>query len=213
MNDEIQKFYIAVPTHDRRVHVECMSGILSAWSELPCVVAWHSGSFLPRLRDRIAHAFLNESNATHLLSVDSDIAWRSTDLAALVSLDVDFAFGQYRQKNPTRLLCQTGLIEQSGDLAEWERCGAGFLLLSRSCVGRLTAAAIEAGEAYVDTDGIKRASLHGTQSWVDRETGEHKVERVAEGEDFALCRRWRALGGRIYTDPRVELRHIGEFYY
>lgn len=207
------KLYIAVPTHDRRVHVECMSGILSAWSELQCVVAWHSGSFLPRLRDRIAHAFLNESDATHLLSVDSDIAWRSTDLAALVSLDVDFAFGQYRQKNPRRLLCQTGLIEQSGDLAEWERCGAGFLLLSRSCVNRLTTAAIEQGEVYIDTDGIKRANLHGTQSWVDRETGEHRFERVAEGEDFALCRRWRALGGRIYTDPRVELRHIGEFYY
>lgn len=200
--------YIAVPTYDRRVHVECMSGILDTWARRPCAVAWHSGSFLPRLRDRIAHAFL-ESDATHLLSVDSDIAWRVDALDALLALEVDFAFGQYRQKTVERRLCQSGPIEVTSERAEWERCGAGFLLLTRAAVAQLTRRAELDGEVYVDTDGVRRANLHGTPSYVDRDDG----TRVAEGEDFALCRRWRALGGRIYTDPRIELRHIGESYY
>ncbi len=32
---------------------------------------------------------------------------------------------------------------------------------------------------------------------------------VAEGEDYAFCRRWRALGGTITTRRDVLLGHVG----
>jgi hypothetical protein len=29
------------------------------------------------------------------------------------------------------------------------------------------------------------------------------------GEDFSFCRRWRAIGGRVWLDPELELHHVG----
>jgi hypothetical protein len=32
-------------------------------------------------------------------------------------------------------------------------------------------------------------------------------------EDWSFCQRWRALGGKIYSDSSIVLKHIGKFSY
>ncbi len=42
------------------------------------------------------------------------------------------------------------------------------------------------------------------------------VERESErylSEDYAFCRRWRDLGGRIYVDTQSKLTHHGSYTY
>ena len=32
-------------------------------------------------------------------------------------------------------------------------------------------------------------------------------------EDYEFCRRWRALGGKVWVDPGIWLKHFGTFAY
>lgn len=89
--------------------------------------------------------------------------------------------------------------------AGFEACGAGFMLLRRSVVERMTAAALEAGATYwPSAPGVQVAALwngHGLASSKGR----------FEGEDYSFCRRWREFGGEIFTDTPVTLGHVGGF--
>lgn len=194
MSDSV---HIAIPTIDNKPHVQTMLGVLSVWSRVPCSISFHTGSFLPRLRDDVIHDFLTKHDASYLLCVDADIVWRWTDLAALLKLDVDFAFGRYRQKKPAGPWNAT--MNDSGDFVA---CGFGFVLLKREPL-RVFA---EKHPVYLNAKGEPRHCLFGTTSYVARPDG----TLVAEGEDYAFCRRWVAAGGTIHTSMEVELGHVGE---
>lgn len=41
---------------------------------------------------------------------------------------------------------------------------------------------------------------------------EHKTGRYLS-EDYAFCRRWRDLGGKVFVDTQSKLAHHGTFTY
>ena len=205
--------HVAIPTHDTRIETACMFGVLDTWSRVPCRVNVVRGSFLPRNRDMICADFLADPDARHLLCVDSDMAWTWEDARSLLALDVDFAFGFYVAKSsPPMLMCRGhlgtvtlhGRPEGHDRAEEYERCGAGFVLLTRDCVQRMTDA--YARDRSYMYQGRALVSLWGTDG-----LSELDGCTVAEGEDFAFCRRWRAIGGRIYGHPGVRLGHVGSY--
>jgi hypothetical protein len=201
---------IAIPTLDGRIEEACLLGLLGAWSRFPCAFHTVRGSRLPASRDRICAEFL-EGDDTHLLCLDADMSWTAEDVARLLALGTDFAFGYYAGKaQGAPLMCSPSLGRvRVGDVEAHEHaaCGAGFVLLSRSCVERLTEA--HRADTYRDTSGRMLVALWQTPGVVRRDDG----TLVAEGEDFAFCRRWRALGGRIYGHPGVVLGHVGQAVY
>jgi len=204
------RVHVGIPTHDGKVHRECLVGLLSAWSRIPLVVNVVQGSFLPRLRDRIVRDFLKDPHGTHLLCVDSDMEWNVKHLALLLELDVDFAFGLYVLKHASRpLACSrrlsTELRKVDGGEAfvdRYDRCGAGFVLLRRAALERMVEA--YADEAY-ELEGERFVGL-----WQTSGRSELDGKVVAEGEDYAFCRRWRALGGEIACRRDVALGHVAQ---
>lgn len=199
---------IGVPTHDGGIRQECVLGLLDAQRTWRVQVDIVQGSFLPRSRDLIVDRFASDGAATHLLCVDADMDWRAEHLGALLELEVDFAFGRYVGKREGAPLMASRFIgagrSPSGvEVEEYERCGAGFLLLSRACIETMRDA-YGPSESYVDPAGRPLIGLWQTSGRV-----EFDGRMVAEGEDYAFCRRWRSLGGQIFTRRDVRLGHVG----
>lgn len=185
--------HIGIPTLDGKPHQECVLGLLEAWGCLSCSVSFIRGPLISRNRDIVVADFLAREDATHVLFVDSDIAWKASDLVALLALEISFAFGRYVGKVPPYPYLDKP-CERGGGFA---RCGGGFVLVEREAIERM----IEAyGEIYTDPMG---RSLHGL--W--------RHDGASEGEDFAFCRRWREIGGTIATSSDCRLGHVGSMVY
>lgn len=200
---------IGIPVHDARVHVECMSGVLDCWGNGPCSIQTVKGSYLPRNRDRIVAHFITETDASHLLCVDSDIRFRFEHVAQLARLEVDFACLGYRLKGRGESdgLRNLRACPDHPGMHEVDRCAAGFMLLTRRAVAWLVDEAKDRGRTYTDVNGSVLYNLFGTNGMVERADGTY----VAEGEDYAFCRRWVTwIRGRIYTVPGVLVGHFAE---
>jgi hypothetical protein len=207
---------IAIPSRDGMLPIETVYGVLELWNSGRASNIDHvRGGVAPHNRDILTANFLADEQSTHLLCLDSDMEWHARDVEKLLELGVDFAFGKYsgkRQGAPTMCsrLVAADLTPQRGCQymrEEWERCGAGFVLLSRSCVERMFDA-YGPSESYVDAEGRALVGLWQTSGRVELDG-----KMVAETDDYAFCRRWRAIGGRIFTRTDVVLGHIGTHTY
>lgn len=216
--------YIAIPSRDGMLPAECVRGLLSCWGAWPCTWDDTRGGVAPHNRDQMSAAFL-QGVCTHLLCVDSDIAWNRHDVERLLELDVDFAFGDYQTKSrPGRMLASgylgstlvkesTALSPAGFEVVEYMRAPAGFMLLRRVVIERLWERAVAMDEIYVDGGGRSLAALWQTPGFVERVRPSGEVVLEQETDDFAFCRRWRSIGGRIFTRPDVVLGHIGPYTY
>lgn len=183
--------FIATPLHDARVHSVYTNGLLTAWQTFGgCQWQTINGTSLARQRDALVAGFV-KSDCTHLLFVDSDIEWHASCAIRLVESGADFVGGTYCRKGPTRPLTANLLDNWHNDLVEVEHVGTGFLLVAREAVEKMLAA--YAADTY-ESGGQRFVSLFG--------------QNIDEGtEDVSFCRRWRAIGGRVWMHTGVVLPH------
>lgn len=192
--------FLATPLHDGRVHHAYLSGAIELARAFPgrLIIGKVSAPFLPVSRDVLTAHFLR-SNATHLLCVDSDIGWTAADVEQLLRANKDFVAGLYAKKTEDRALATPLRGEREGDLAEAPYAAAGFLLLTRTCIERLVAAH---PELFYESPQGRAFAL-----WSPI------FEARPYGEDAAFCKRWRALGGKIWAHTKVVLKHYGDSAY
>lgn len=212
MSDHQPDIFIGIPTLDGKLHSECLIGVLEAWGKYPCRIEIERGSFLPKERDTLLAHFLADPSCGYMLCVDSDIEWHAKDLEKLLALNKPFTAGYYRQKFEGGALCVSGPMSRIDDFSThrartYQRVGAGFILLTRE-------AAQAMWDHYLKTDsyedrGETLVGLWQTCGISDWTGPDGVVKRVAEGEDFAFCRRWRQMGGEIYVHADVLLGHVG----
>lgn len=167
-------------------------------------------SLVMRARNSLVAVFMASSHS-HLLFVDADIEWSPDAVERLLAADKDVICGAY----PKKVLPPTYAVNF---LAAAERCAtsgaievsetaAGFMMLRRSVFDRMMAAYPET--RYGGTAGLTQRQNELTYSLFDSFVDEHDGERVYVSEDFGFCRRWRAIGGQVWIDPAVELKHHG----
>ncbi len=189
-------------------------------------------ALITRGRSAIVAKFLDAANATHLLFVDADITFSPDQVARMLAFDKDFVAGFYPAKiiDWQQLVARAGKSAESieeaglayvGDLCKGDElktkdgfatgvyAGTGFQLIKRNVFERMMAAHPE----------LKYAALHAFprpmqpsnnlyalfDCMIDQETG------VYLSEDYAFCRRWRALGGEIWLDLQSRLTHTGNY--
>lgn len=166
-------------------------------------------SLIPRARNRVLHDFLR-SDATHLIFVDSDIGFQGRDALRLVAhaqANPDaIVGGTYRKKTLDRvefafLPLPYGAPVSAAELVEVLALPGGFLCISRRIAERLAGARHE--EWYTDSNLPGARIIDFCMPFIDRATHEYW------SEDYALCRRWRELGGQILLDPNLQLSHTG----
>lgn len=234
MRDSAPHIVLATPCFGGLVHQTYMLSVcalLAAARERGIAISLEllgGDALIARARSLLVGRFLDRPDATHLLFVDADIGFSPEAVFRLLDADKAFVAGLYPLKAvqwealPARVvagepLASAGLTyvgtvldppegRREGNFATAAYAGTGFQLIRRTVFERLIAAHPDLKFTGVHQPG---GAGGGNQlyalfdSIIDPETGAYL------SEDFAFCRRWRALGGEIWLDLKSELTHVG----
>jgi hypothetical protein len=203
--------WIAVPSYTGTVHIPTMRSILS-----DALIMKDKGIAFT-IEDEIGSALIGNSRglmvarflastATDLIFIDWDVLWEAGTLVKLMRHPVDCVAAIYPQRadpenysvswitdrKELRADAKTGLLEAAG-------VPTGCVRMSRTMLEKMVSCYPNT-EFYCEEAPNKKAwDLFG-----DYRIGKYKL-----GEDYAFCRRWRDINGKIWIDPEIKMGHIG----
>ncbi len=207
------KIFIATPAFDGKVNVSYACSLAEtrlflAANSIDSIIRIHTaGSLLVRERNDLVKAFL-ETDCTHMLCIDSDIAWNPTDIKKLLDKKEDFVAALYPARGPEKIFLFRGIygenkkmdVSEKG-LLEMEYIPAGFMLIRRIIFESMI---LQMPEIYYEPkdESLKHTKGHmffGIELW----------EGEFWGEDYVFCRNARKCGHKIWIDPTIVLDHAG----
>ena len=199
-------------------------------------------SLITRSRNKLVATFLDMPNATHLLFIDADIGFQPQAVKRLLDMDVDVAAGMYPVKNldwnlmqqrmseaaakggmpPAECWAELGLNFVGTPLGAEQReerdgfvtasyAGTGFMLIKRQCLERMILAYPET--KYEIAHVFPRPKVKSENQFALFDCLIEPGTNIYLSEDYAFCRRWRELGGKIWLDTRTRLTHVGAYRY
>lgn len=204
-----QKVMLATPTYDKlgAAYTEALFHSSAALSDAGiavelCILS--GDCHVDDARNYLVRNFL-ESDCTDLVFLDADNAWPEKHLVELCKFDRDVVAGLYPLKSrtenfPVRLLPGVQQAESDG-LLEVESVPTGFLRIRRNVLEKL------AGKApkYLRPDDSR-----GPVPLIFERTLE---DQTRWGGDYTFCRKWIAMGGKVYIAPEMVLDHYGEMLF
>lgn len=165
-------------------------------------------SLISRARNTLTAKFLAMPDATHLFFVDADIGWEPWHLLVLLNRDVDVIGGLYPMKTmPVKWVVNgfEGAEEGPDGLQEVSKAGTGFLLTKRHVFEKLNNH--PAVKPYKNDIGLDPVYDQFLKTYFDTAVRQQRYY----SEDWKFCEDWRDLGGKIWVDKRVLLRHTGTY--
>ena len=225
--DDVRVF-IATPAYGGLVTTDYLHSLMATRARLAslgAVVAVYtiaSESLITRARNACVARFMAASVAgqpfTHLAFIDADVSFPAFALERLVRSGLPLCAAAYPLKQlgagyPIEVEVPT---ETQDDFISALSVGTGFLCLTRAALEQLLAAHADTrydndvpGYALPAADHeLGPLSFHELfTTRVDPDT------RRYLSEDYALCKRWRALGGKVWVDLRAQLCHVGSHRY
>lgn len=163
-------------------------------------------------RSKIFGTFLRLTEATHLLSIDSDMGWNENDVVSMLLLKRDFLAAAGPKKlypitfaynNSDDNFKQLPLVHEiETNVAEVAEVGGAFVLMTRECCQKLA-------------DSHPELQYHGDHDVIEYAIYDPLILKPEDGpirrlsEDYAVCYRWRQLGGKIEVLLDVTLQHVG----
>jgi hypothetical protein len=191
-------------------------------------------SLITRSRNTIFANFLDTPSATHLMFIDSDIAFEPEAVERLVRFDAEIAAGMYpvkvihwpqvRQRaveavssaalsrtglNYVGVVCEEAEREERDGFVTGTYAGTGFMLIKRSAAEKMIAAYPETKYKSIQTYPVPKNPSPNQYNLfdctIDPETGTYL------SEDFTFCRRWRQCGGQLWLDRQSKLTHVGSY--
>ena len=164
-------------------------------------------AMLPRARNAAVSLFM-ASTLTDLIMVDADNYCSAADFLRLLDHDVDVVGAACRSRSeplkwPIRWQHQPNIERSSNGLIEVDSVGSGILRISRKCIEAMIAARPD--DWYVDENVSARKSYALFEY--------ERSNNTWWGEDTTFCNRFRATGGKVWIDPDIETRHIGQVEY
>jgi hypothetical protein len=186
--------------------------------------SWMNDTSVANSRNQLVRQFL-DTQATHLMWIDADIAFSPLDIVSMVSADQDIVCGACPRNAidwervakavgdgiPSEELkshvasFEVKRLEDSdasavGGLVEVAAASAGFMLVKRGVIEELAG---NLPEYLVDGITLKEFFTTG----IDPETNEWV------GADEYFCRLARSVGFKIYASPYVHLNRTGPYTY
>ena len=186
-------------------------------------------SLIPRARNSLVAMFLDDPSSTHLMFIDADIGFDVEQAGRLLAFDAELVAGLYPLKivhygedvlkrlegGESLRSAQTRYVgvPEPEDVQQRRNgfvtalyAGTGFMLIARSALLKMIEAYPET--RYVASHNAAHPSLSPNQyglfdCMIDPDTREYL------SEDYAFCRRWRAIGGQLWLDARSRLMHTG----
>jgi len=241
-NERPVSLFVATPVHsDVSMHYaqtmlelqkECMKRNMRVMFQMM------KSSLITQGRNLCVSYFLN-TDFTHMLFVDSDIAFDPHAIFRLIELDKDIISIPYPMKtaqwdtlikkinsgvitDPEK--CQHHMLQYpllikddntdikvTKGVIEATHCPTGCMLIKRDVFSKLI-------EAYPDREIIQKTTIDG--KYMDRphfynffDTYYDPKTKRYLGEDFAFCRLWSEIGGKLYCYIMSYITHVGEFQY
>jgi hypothetical protein len=167
-------------------------------------------SLISRGRNTLTAKFLSNKESTHLMFIDSDIGWEAWHLLVLLNRDVDVIGGLYPMKSMPVKWCVNGFegAETGPDhLQEVTKTGTGFLLIKRAVFEKLDAH--PAVKPFVNDIGLPAELNPYMKTYFDTAVREGRYY----SEDWTFCENWRDLGGKVWVDKRILLKHTGTYVF
>ena len=165
-------------------------------------------SLISRARNTLTAKFLHNKDSTHLLFIDADIGFEPWHILVLLNRQVDVIGGLYPMKSMPIKWCVNGIEggEEGVDgLQEVSKTGTGFLLIKRDVFEKLNAH--PATKPFINDIGLAEELNPYMKTYFDTAVRENRYY----SEDWTFCENWRDLGGKIWVDKRVLLRHTGTY--
>lgn len=167
-------------------------------------------SLISRARNTLTAKFLEQEGATHLFFVDADIGWEPWHLLVLLNHDKDVIGGLYPMKTmPIKWVVNgfEGAEEGADGLQEVSKAGTGFLLMKRHVFEKMVTH--PAVKPYKNDIGLDPKFDKHLKTYFDTAVRQGRYY----SEDWTFCENWRDLGGKIWVDKRVLLRHSGSYVF
>ena len=165
-------------------------------------------SLISRARNTLTAKFLNTEGSTHLMFIDADIGWEPWHLLVLLDSQKDVIGGLYPMKSLPIKWCVNGIPgreEGVDNLVEVSKTGTGFLLIKRDVFEKLDAH--PAVKPFANDIGLPVELNPFMKTYFDTAVREGRDY----SEDLTFCENWRDLGGEVWVDKRVLLRHTGTY--
>jgi hypothetical protein len=167
-------------------------------------------SLISRARNTLCAKFLNTPDSTHLMFVDADIGFEPWHILAMLNHDKDVIGGLYPMKTlPVKWVVNgfPGAQEGADGLQEVSKTGTGFMLIKRHVFEKMNSH--PAVKPFNNDIGLPAELNQYMKTYFDTAVRENRYY----SEDWTFCENWRDLGGEIWVDKRVLLRHTGTFVF
>jgi hypothetical protein len=168
-------------------------------------------SLISRARNTLTAKFLHNKESTHLMFIDADIGWEPWHLLVMLNAQKDVIGGLYPMKSLPVKWCVNGFegaeVSEDGTLQEVSKTGTGFLLIKRGVFEKLNAH--PATKPFMNDIGLPPELNPYMKTYFDTAVRENRYY----SEDWTFCENWRDLGGKVWVDKRVLLRHTGTYVF
>jgi len=167
-------------------------------------------SLISRARNTLVAKFLNNPTSTHLMFIDADIGWEPWHLLVLLNRQVDVIGGLYPMKTlPIKWVVNgfDGAEEGEDGLQEVSKTGTGFMLVKRDVFEKLNAH--PAVKSFANDIGLPKELDQHLKTYYDTAVRENRYY----SEDWTFCENWRDIGGKVWVDKRVLLKHSGSYVF
>lgn len=205
------KVFIATPTLTGDVCHEYALALLVDGLDLErhgigFTVSFNPGcSLISLARNDLVREFM-KSGCTDLLFIDADLCWAPGAVRRVMTAKPDVVCGLYPLKQdkegyPAHFATDEERSVKAVDgLVPLVGGPAGFMRIRRHVIELMMAAYPE------------RAFDNGQGRTYDFFSIE-RSDGTLRGEDYTFCQLWRALGGEIWGDPRIDFAHVGRKAY
>lgn len=168
-------------------------------------------SLISRARNTLTAKFLATPESTHLMFIDADIGWEPWHLLVLLNHRKPVIGGLYPMKSIPVKWCVNGIPGQDeagpDNLIEVTKTGTGFLLMERQVFEKLDAH--PAVKPFTNDIGLDPALNQYMKTYFDTAVREGRYY----SEDWTFCENWRDLGGQVFVDKRILLKHVGTYVF
>jgi len=168
-------------------------------------------SLISRARNTLSAKFLHTKESTHLMFIDADIGWEPWHLLVMLNAQKDVIGGLYPMKSLPIKWCVNGIPDADQNdpsgLIEVTKTGTGFLLIKRDVFDKLNAH--PAVKSFTNDIGLDPVLNSYMKTYFDTAVRENRYY----SEDWTFCENWRDIGGQVWVDKRVLLRHTGTYVF
>jgi len=168
-------------------------------------------SLISRARNTLTAKFLHNKESTHLMFIDADIGWEPWHLLVMLNAQKDVIGGLYPMKSLPVKWCVNGFdgaqVSEDGTLQEVSKTGTGFMLIKRDVFEKLNAH--PATKPFLNDIGLPVELNPYMKTYFDTAVRENRYY----SEDWTFCENWRDIGGQVWVDKRVLLRHTGTYVF